>query len=212
MERTGERNGAAVFGRIAAITLGDNGRGGLRQAGAGFGFDGLEGERADGDVAVCNRMSDAKALSLVDLELIDESINRGVVGVLEGLLLFCGERAEELLEILGVVVLRPSGGVELDLLVSFDAVVDGSKRRGDEACQRLNLGRRRHLERGVGKRQAAERALIAQSIKKAEVVAYDDLGTEAIRKLEVENFPAVVLIDCEGNDLYEIGQAKYREI
>ena len=55
-------------------------------------------------------------------------------------------------------------------------------------------------------------ALIAQSIKKAEVVAYDDLGTEAIRKLEVENFPAVVLVDCEGNDLYEIGQAKYREI
>ena len=55
-------------------------------------------------------------------------------------------------------------------------------------------------------------ALIAQSIKKAEVVAYDDLGTEAIRKLEVEDFPAVVLIDCEGNDLYEIGQAKYREI
>ena len=53
---------------------------------------------------------------------------------------------------------------------------------------------------------------IAQSIKKAEVVAYDDLGTEAIRKLEVEDFPAVVLIDCEGNDLYEIGQAKYREI
>ena len=46
----------------------------------------------------------------------------------------------------------------------------------------------------------------------AEVVAYDDLGTEAIRKLEVEDFPAVVLIDCEGNDLYEIGQAKYREI
>ncbi len=55
-------------------------------------------------------------------------------------------------------------------------------------------------------------ALIARSIKKAEVVAYDDLGTEAIRRLEVEDFPAVVLIDCEGNDLYEIGQAKYREI
>ena len=55
-------------------------------------------------------------------------------------------------------------------------------------------------------------ALIAESIKKAEVVAYDDLGTEAIRRLEVEDFPAVVLIDCEGNNLYEIGQAKYREI
>ncbi|MBR0470839.1 MAG: Fe-S-containing hydro-lyase [Clostridia bacterium] len=55
-------------------------------------------------------------------------------------------------------------------------------------------------------------ALIAGAIKKADVVAYDDLGTEAIRRLEVEDFPAVVLIDCEGNDLYEIGQTKYREI
>ncbi|MCH5211182.1 MAG: Fe-S-containing hydro-lyase [Oscillospiraceae bacterium] len=55
-------------------------------------------------------------------------------------------------------------------------------------------------------------ALIAKSIRKAEVIAYDDLGTEAIRRLEVEDFPAVVLIDCEGNDLYEIGQAEYREI
>jgi len=55
-------------------------------------------------------------------------------------------------------------------------------------------------------------ALIAQSIKKAEVIAYDDLGTEAIRRLEVVDFPAVVLIDCNGNDLYEIGQAMYREI
>lgn len=55
-------------------------------------------------------------------------------------------------------------------------------------------------------------ALIAESIKSAEVVAYDDLGTEAIRKLYVEDFPAVVLIDCEGNNLYDIGQAEYREI
>ncbi len=55
-------------------------------------------------------------------------------------------------------------------------------------------------------------ALIAECIKEAEVVAYDDLGTEAIRRLVVEDFPAVVLMDCEGNDLYEIGQAEYREI
>ena len=53
-------------------------------------------------------------------------------------------------------------------------------------------------------------ALIAECIKRAEVVAYDDLGTEAIRRLEVEDFPAVVLVDCDGNDLYEIGQAQYR--
>lgn len=55
-------------------------------------------------------------------------------------------------------------------------------------------------------------ALIAQSIEKAEVVAYDDLGTEAIRRLEVKDFPAVVLVDCNGNDLYEMGQKEYRQI
>lgn len=55
-------------------------------------------------------------------------------------------------------------------------------------------------------------ALIAECIKKAEVIAYDDLGTEAIRRLEVVDFPAVVLIDSEGNDLYGTGQAKYRQI
>lgn len=55
-------------------------------------------------------------------------------------------------------------------------------------------------------------ALIAQAVKSSEVVAYDDLGTEAIRKLVVEDFPAVVLMDCDGNDLYEKGQAEYRQI
>lgn len=45
-------------------------------------------------------------------------------------------------------------------------------------------------------------ALLSKSIKRAEVIAYDDLGTEAIRKLEVENFPAIVVIDKEGNNLY----------
>ena len=46
-------------------------------------------------------------------------------------------------------------------------------------------------------------ALLSKCIKKSEVVAYDDLGTEAIRKLEVENFPAIVVIDRNGNNLYE---------
>ena len=52
-------------------------------------------------------------------------------------------------------------------------------------------------------------ALISKCIKKAEVVAYDDLGAEAIRRLEVENFPVIVVIDSEGNNLYEIGRGKY---
>ena len=46
-------------------------------------------------------------------------------------------------------------------------------------------------------------ALLSQRIRKSEVIAYDDLGTEAIRKLEIEDFPVIVVIDSEGNDLYE---------
>lgn len=46
-------------------------------------------------------------------------------------------------------------------------------------------------------------ALLSKAIKASEVIAYDDLGTEAIRKLTVEDFPAIVVIDSEGNNLYE---------
>lgn len=53
-------------------------------------------------------------------------------------------------------------------------------------------------------------ALISQSIKKSEIIAYEDLGTEAIRRLEVESFPAIVANDIFGNDLYEQGIREYR--
>lgn len=52
-------------------------------------------------------------------------------------------------------------------------------------------------------------ALLSKAIKASEVVAYDDLGTEAIRKLEVENFPVIVVADCEGNNLYETAVKEY---
>ena len=52
-------------------------------------------------------------------------------------------------------------------------------------------------------------ALLSKCIKKAEIIAYEDLGAEAIRKLEVEDFPVVVIIDSEGNNLYETGRAEY---
>jgi fumarate hydratase subunit beta len=53
-------------------------------------------------------------------------------------------------------------------------------------------------------------ALLAKSIKKAEVIAYEDLGPEAIRCLEVEDFPAIVINDVYGGDLYQEGETKYR--
>lgn len=54
-------------------------------------------------------------------------------------------------------------------------------------------------------------ALLAKCIKKAELIAYEDLGAEALRKLYVEEFPTVVIIDCQGNNLYETGRAAYLE-
>jgi fumarate hydratase subunit beta len=53
-------------------------------------------------------------------------------------------------------------------------------------------------------------ALLARCIKAAEVVAYEDLGTEAIRRLTVEDFPCIVVNDAHGNDLYQSGKDKYK--
>ena len=52
-------------------------------------------------------------------------------------------------------------------------------------------------------------ALLSKCIKKAEIIAYEDLGAEAIRRLEVEDFPVIVIIESEGNNLYESGRAAY---
>jgi len=54
-------------------------------------------------------------------------------------------------------------------------------------------------------------ALMAKCIKKSELIAYEDLGAEAIRKLWVEDMPLVVVIDSHGNNLYQIGQKEYLE-
>lgn len=55
-------------------------------------------------------------------------------------------------------------------------------------------------------------ALLSQRILKSEIIAYDDLGTEAIRKLDIKDFPVVVVIDSEGNNLYETAVKEYSRI
>lgn len=55
-------------------------------------------------------------------------------------------------------------------------------------------------------------ALLSRSIKSSKVIAYEDLGTEAIRELQVENFPVIVVIDSEGNNLYETAIEQYKEV
>lgn len=55
-------------------------------------------------------------------------------------------------------------------------------------------------------------AILSKRILSSQVIAYDDLGTEAIRKLEVVDFPVIVVIDSQGNDLYETAVEKYKTI
>ena len=89
----------------------------------------------------------------------------------------------------------------------------------------LNLGQRGMIGKGKrteGVRQAIIRnnavyfaavggagALLSKSIISSEIIAYEDLGTEAVRKLEVKDFPAIVVIDSDGNDLYETAIKEY---
>ena len=53
-------------------------------------------------------------------------------------------------------------------------------------------------------------ALLSRSILSSEVIAYDDLGTEAVRRLEIKDFPVIVVMDSQGNDLYETAAENYR--
>ena len=55
-------------------------------------------------------------------------------------------------------------------------------------------------------------ALLASHVTKSEIIAYDDLGAEAVRALNVEKFPVTVIIDAKGNDLYETGKNTFREL
>lgn len=74
----------------------------------------------------------------------------------------------------------------------------GKGRRSEEVIESMNKNNAVYFAAigGAG-------ALLSKCIKKSEVIAYDDLGTEAIRKLEVENFPAIVVVDSKKNNLYD---------
>lgn len=53
-------------------------------------------------------------------------------------------------------------------------------------------------------------ALLARHVVRSDIVAWPDLGPEAVRRLEIDSFPAIVLIDCQGSNLYQTGREKYR--
>jgi fumarate hydratase subunit beta len=80
----------------------------------------------------------------------------------------------------------------------------GKGSRGDDVRAAL----RRHRAVYLGAVGGAG-AVLSRHVRRVEIVAYEDLGTEAIRRLEVEGFPAIVVNDCHGNDLYEEGMKAY---
>ncbi|AEE15215.1 hydro-lyase, Fe-S type, tartrate/fumarate subfamily, beta subunit [Thermodesulfobium narugense DSM 14796] len=81
----------------------------------------------------------------------------------------------------------------------------GKGNRSDEVIQSIIKNKAVYFAAtgGVG-------ALLSKCIVKSEIIAFEDLGPEAIRRLEVKNFPVVVVIDTKGNNLYEEGIKKYR--
>ena len=85
-------------------------------------------------------------------------------------------------------------------------VIIGKGKRAESVTEALKENRAVYLA-AVG----GAAALLYKSIKASEVIAFEDLGTEAIRKLELEDFPAVVAIDAHGRDQYKLGPEKFRK-
>ena len=75
---------------------------------------------------------------------------------------------------------------------------------------RIKLGMDLAQRDFIGNAIGGAGALISRSIKKSDVVAYEELGAEAVRRLEVEDFPVTVINDMYGGDLYQDGKAEYR--
>lgn len=100
-----------------------------------------------------------------------------------------------------------------------------SYRMDPYACQLMEIGMKGMIGKGGRSTEVVESmkkhkcvyfaaiggaaALIARSIKKVDIIAYEDLGAEAVRRMEVEDFQAVVANDMYGNDIYKIGREKY---
>ena len=150
-----DSDGAAVNRRVVAFAFASGHD--LRRVGLDGTFDRGKRDRADGNVAARDRLNRVDS-GFADHKLVGFTLDGFAVGLLERLKLLFVQRAEEVLEVPGVVVLRPLGGVERDLLVVIgDAVIDLCKGGLDEVLELFNLDGRRHLEGRRIEREAAER-------------------------------------------------------
>lgn len=92
----------------------------------------------------------------------------------------------------------------------LDIGLNGMIGKGDRSIDVINSMKKNNAVYFAAVGGAA--ALLADKIKQVNVIAYEDLGTEAIRKLEVKDLPLIVVIDSEGNNLYKSEKEKYKNI
>ena len=103
-----------------------------------------------------------------------------------------------------------SGRMDAYTPTMLDQGIKGMIGKGSRSKEVVESMKKNHVTYFAAVGGAA--ALIAKSVKKYEVLAYPELGPEALAKLTVEDFPAICVIDCEGNSLYEVNQEKYRTL
>ena len=105
---------------------------------------------------------------------------------------------------------KTSGRMNAYTPTMLDQGIKGMIGKGSRSKEVIESMKKNHVTYFAAVGGAA--ALIAKSVKKYEVLAYPELGPEALAKLTVEDFPAICVIDCEGNSLYEVNQEKYRTL
>ena len=103
-----------------------------------------------------------------------------------------------------------SGRMDAYTPTMLDQGIKGMIGKGSRSKEVIESMKKNHVTYFAAVGGAA--ALIAKSVKKYEVLAYPELGPEALARLTVEDFPAICVIDCEGNNLYEVNQEKYRTL
>jgi len=148
---------------------------------------------------------DAAHKRLVQLLKDGQSLPFDIIGQV---IYYVGPTPEKPGMVIGSAGPTTSGRMDPYAPVLFDAGLKGTIGKGQ---------RNKEVVNGIIRNKAVHLAaaggaavLLAKSIKSSKVIAYEDLGTEAIRELEVKNFPCIVAIDIHGRDLYEEGVKKYR--
>ena len=113
-------------------------------------------------------------------------------------------------QVIGSAGPTTSGRMDAYTPTMLDQGIKGMIGKGSRSKEVIESMKKNHVTYFAAVGGAA--ALIAKSVKKYEVLAYPELGPEALAKLTVEDFPAICVIDCEGNSLYEVNQEKYRTL